>query len=109
MTKLFKPVKAYIWNKELVTLLPQDQFLITLRLKSDKIILTILEWSLLLFLEAISIIKCYITFAVLKRGLGCCATDNFLHLALTSISHSVSYITFLFSKWPITLVTSVVF
>ena len=34
---------------------------------------------------------------ILKRGLGCCATDDLL----TSLSDSLSYITFLFSEWRI--------
>ena len=37
----------------------------------------------------------------MKRGSGCCAGDIYYTSALTSLSDSVSYITFLFSEWRI--------
>ena len=37
----------------------------------------------------------------MKRGSGCCAVDIYCMAALTSLSDSVSYITFLFSEWRI--------
>ena len=39
----------------------------------------------------------------MKRGSGCCAVDIYCTAALTSLSDSVSYITFLFSEWRITV------
>ena len=37
----------------------------------------------------------------MKRDSGCCAVDIYCTAALTSLSDSVSYITFLFSEWRI--------
>ena len=37
----------------------------------------------------------------MKRGSACCAVDIYCTAALTSLSDSISYITFLFSEWSI--------
>ena len=42
----------------------------------------------------------------MKRGSGCCAVDIYYTAALTSLSDSVSHITFLFSEWFIETIVS---
>ena len=39
----------------------------------------------------------------MKRGSGCCAVDIYCTAALTSFSDSISYLTYLFSEWRITV------
>ena len=39
----------------------------------------------------------------MKRGSGCCAVDIYCTAASTSFSDSISYITYLFSEWRITI------